>query len=202
MSQTFPASAETSAPDAPAPAPPMLPDRLPVARHLDPAAALAYRTDVLDYSLSADSKAASVLTLIGIMFTVLARCSGSFHQIIGHGRWLRFLCLGLLLVFSLLSLGAVLHAFRTITPRFPKAKFSLSFFGDIARLPREEYIARVEALSADQAMEHVLAYNHTASVICVQKFQQVLRCLSFFRYAFACWLALVAMVLVRLLMHG
>ena len=55
-------------------------------RHLDPAAALAYRTPVQEHLLSADGKAAGMLTLLGIMFTVLARCgtsSGPYHV----GRW-------------------------------------------------------------------------------------------------------------------
>ena len=44
------------------------------------------------------------------------------------------------------AFAAVVQAFRTILPRFPKVPPSLAFFGDIARLSREEYVRRVEEL--------------------------------------------------------
>src|SRR5687767_13926145 len=80
--QTAPAAAPTdsqAAPGAPA-AGEVYPDRPPVAARLDPAAALAYRTPLWEHTHNADNKAAGVLTLLGIMFTLLARFGAALGQ--------------------------------------------------------------------------------------------------------------------------
>lgn len=186
--------------DPPPPAA-LLPDRLPVARHLDPAAALAYRTALHEHLLSADGKAAGVLTLLGLMFTVLARFGGTLAAVVPAGTWLGFACAGLLTAFAAAALGAVAQAFRTISPRFPKAPPSLAFFGDIARLTRNEYVARMRALSAEVALEQMLIYNHTSAVIVVSKFRQLGYCFRCFRVGAVCWVLLVAAVAYKEL-HG
>src|SRR5688500_12169902 len=153
----------------------VLPDRVPTVRYLDPAAALAFRTPLHEHVLSADGKAAGVLTMLGMMFTVLARFGGPLADLVHAAGPLRFAWSALVLSFAGLSLAAVVQAFRTISPRFPKAPPSLAFFGDIARLSREEYVAKVEALSADEALQQMLYYNHTGSQICVRKGVQLRR---------------------------
>jgi len=179
---------------------PILPDRLPTVRYLDPAAALAYRTPIQEHLLSADSKAAGVLTLLGIMFTIIARYGATLGELLNTGGPLRSVCLGLLVAFAALSLGAVIQAFRTISPRFPKSPPSLAFFGDIARLSREEYIARVEELNPATALENMLTFNHTAAQICVEKFRQLRRGLLYFEAAALCYLPLVIILCVRALL--
>jgi hypothetical protein len=169
----------------------ILPDQPPIAASLDPAAALACRTPVQEHALSADGKAAGVLTLLGIMFTVLGRFAGDLGTILRAGGWLRWAMLALVVSFAALALATVIQAFRTISPRFPKAPPSLAFFGDIARLSREEYVAQVEAMSAQEAIEHMLRYNHTVSMICVEKFRQLRWGLRFFQWTFIAWLMLV-----------
>src|SRR5256885_4087950 len=94
----------------------VFPDRLPVPRHLDPAAALAFRSPLHEHVLSADGKAAGVITMLGLMFTVLAQLSELVHP-----GPLRYFFLALVLGFAALSLCAVVQSFRTISPRFPKA---------------------------------------------------------------------------------
>ena len=187
-------------PDTPASndPPAMLPDRLPVARHLDPAAALAFRTPLHEHVLSADGKAAGVITLLGMMFTVLARFAGPLSELVqgSHGVP-RYLFTAVVLGFAALSLCAVVQSFRTISPRFPKAPPSLAFFGDIARLSREQYVARVEALSPEEALEQMLRYNHTGSLICVQKLRQLRWAMRFFEFAAGCWLLLVVVLIAR-----
>jgi hypothetical protein len=101
----------------------------------------------------------------------------------------------LVIGFAVLSLLAVVQAFRTISPRFPKAPPSLAFFGDIARLSREQYVQRVESLTAPEALGQMLSYNHTGSLICVEKQRQLRRGLRCFEAAAACW-AVLALVLV------
>jgi hypothetical protein len=169
----------------------ILPDQPPIAASLDPAAALACRTPVQEHALSADGKAAGVLTLLGIMFTVLSRFAGDLGTILRTGGWLRVAMLILIVGFAALALATVIQAFRTISPRFPKVPPSLAFFGDIAKLTREEYIATVEAMTPQDAVEHMLRYNHTVSMICVEKFKQLRWGFRFFQWTFLIWLLLV-----------
>ena len=175
---------------------PVFPDRVPVPRHLDPAAALAFRTPLHEHVLSADGKAAGVITLLGMMFTVLARFAANLSDLVQPGP-LRYFFSALVLGFAVLSLLAVVQSFRTISPRFPKAPPSLAFFGDIAALSREEYVARVEALPAEEALRQMLSYNHTASRICVEKLRQLRVGMRCFEWAAGCWLVLVAVLVAR-----
>lgn len=165
--------------------------------HLDPATALAFRTPLHEHVLSADGKAAGVITLLGMMFTVIARFGPQVSDMVQNSGILRYPASALVLGFALLSLCAVIQSFRTISPRFPKAPPSLAFFGDIAALSREDYLARVESLSADEALQQMLSYNHTASRICVEKLRQLRRGMKFFEAAAVCWAVLVVVLVVR-----
>jgi hypothetical protein len=187
-------------PTAPPSNPPIEPDRVPVPARLDPAAALAYRTPLHEHMLSADGKAAGVITLLGMMFTVVARFGSQLTDLVQSPHAARYAVSALVLGFAVLSLGAVVQSFRTISPRFPEAPPSLAFFGDIAALPREEYVRRVEALSADEALQHMLSYNHTGSLICIEKSRQLRRGLRMFEGAAACWAVIVVVLLFRTFM--
>jgi pycsar effector protein len=178
-------------------APPLLPGQYPVALPLDPGAALAYRTPLQEHPPAADTKAAGILTASGMMFTLLARYSTHLSQMLGSGGVQKWAAFALLSAFVVLTMGAVIQAFRTISPRFPPAQSSLAFFGDIASLTREEYVARVEALSQEQAIEEMLSYNHTLSLICVEKFRQLRRGVQLFEGAFLSWLVLMLLIGLR-----
>jgi len=184
-------------PTVPPSNPPIEPDRVPVPSHLDPAAALAFRTPLHEHVLSADGKAAGVITLLGMMFTVVARFGSQLSDLVQAGGPARYAVSAVVLGFALLALGAVVQAFRTISPRFPQAPPSLAFFGDIAQLSREEYVRRVEALSADEALQHMLSYNHTGSLICMEKVRQLRRGLRLFEGAAACWAVIVVVLVAR-----
>jgi hypothetical protein len=177
--------------------PPTLPDQVATFRHLDPAAALAFRTPLQEHPPAADTKAAAILTGLGIMFALLAKYGTHLSSML-TGRGLeKFLLAGLLLAFAVASMGAILQAFRTISPRFPSAKPSLAFFGDIARLSREEYVARVSSISHEEALDQILTYNHTLATICVEKFKHLGRGVRLLRVAFACWLVLIVLINLR-----
>jgi hypothetical protein len=180
-------------------APATLPDQVATFRHLDPAAALAFRTPLQEHAPAADTKAAAILTALGIMLTLLARYGVHLTEmLLGRGSE-KLLLLALLLGFAGPGLVAVIQAFRTISPRFPPGPPSLAFFGDIARLTREEYVDRVGSISHEEALEQILIYNHTLAKICVEKFRHLGRGVRMFRWAFACWLALIILVNLRIL---
>lgn len=186
----------------PPPMPPasFFPDRLPMPAELDPAAALAFRTPAADGVIGADGKAAGILTFLGLMFTVLARLGSTLGDTLGGGHvnpWFKALCLALLGVFALAALGTVIGAFRTIVPRFPKAEPSLAFFGDVAAMTREQYLAAVKALTPDAALAQMLAFNHTASLIVTEKYAQLTLAFRCFRLASICW----GMVTAILMLH-
>ena len=171
----------------------------------DAAAMLACRTSVGTETRGADGKAATVLTLLGIMFTVLARFGTELGEILKYGITqtgiVRMACIVFLLGFTSCALCAVVQAFRTITPRFRRDKPSLAFFAEIARMGREEYFARVEAMDMQQALDQIMLYNHTAATICAEKFKQLNRCLRCFETAAVFW-ALLVLILVFKSLHG
>ena len=187
-------------PAAPNRASPTLPDQVATFRHLDPAAALAFRTPLQEHPPAADTKAAAILTALGIMLTLLARLrdapDGDAHWAGGSrsSSW------------SSCCSASPARAWRRSSRRSgrsprgsPPAPPSLAFFGDIARLSREEYLARVGSISHEEALEQILIYNHTLATICVDKFRHLGRGVRLFRWAFACWLVLIVLVNLRIL---
>ena len=158
---------------------------------------LAGKTPVGSETQAADGKAAGVLTLLWIMFTVLARFGPELRDVLHMSGPVRVISGTLLFGFATMALCAVVHAFRTISPRFCKAKPSLAFFGEIATLSREEYQDRVAGMTMAEAVEHMLAYNHTAARICVEKFRQLRRALRSFEIAACCWLFLASILVMR-----
>jgi hypothetical protein len=167
----------------------------------DAAATLACRTPVGTDTHAADGKAAIVLSLLGIMFTVLARFGAEVSAILQTPGVMRVACGALIVGFIACSLCAVVQAFRTITPRFRRDKASLAFFAEIASLKREEYFERVESLTMRGAIDQIALYNHTAARICAEKFRQLRYCLRCFESAAVCWLVL-ALVFVFKSLHG
>lgn len=179
---------------APAPGPGNL-AAPPESQPLEAAATLACRTPVGADTLGADAKAAGVLTLLGIMFTVLARFGPELTDLLHGGGFLRFACATLAAGFVLCAVAAIVQAFRTISPRFCRAKPSLAFFAEIARLDQDEYAKRVEAMTMEDAVGEILSYNHTAATICAEKYRQLRRALRCFECAAACWLLLAVVLL-------
>ena len=162
-----------------------------------PAATLVYLTPIGEFIHSADAKAGTLLTVLGIMFTLLARFGGWLDGMIHGGPVTRVATVALLAGFAAAAFGAVVQAFRTIGPRFPRTTPSLAFFGDIARISPEEYVARATSLGATDALAERLKYNYTGSRIILAKFRQLRWALRFFAAAAVCWLLLVAMLALR-----
>ena len=181
------------------PAPTTLPDQVITFRHLDPAAALAFRTPLQEHPPAADTKAAAILTALGIMLTLLAKYGTHLTEMLLGRGFEKFLLVALLAGFAGPGLAAIIQAFRTISPRFPGGPPSLAFFVDIAGLSREEYVDRVAAISHEEALEQILIYNHTLATICVEKFRHLGLGVRLFRYAFASWLVLMVLVNLRIL---
>ena len=176
--------------------------QLSAVRQIPPSAVLAYRTPLEQHPLSADGKATTVLTLVGLMFTILGRFAPPVHAMLKGDDWMRPAAFVLLISFALLAFAAVVQSFRTISPRFPKVAPSLAFFGDIARLSREEYVAKVEALDAQQALDQMLLYNHTSAVIIVQKLRQLRYVFRLFQAALAVWVLLLGLIGWKLWVQG
>jgi hypothetical protein len=191
MSSTTGPEARPSTPDGQ----PALPVIAPALGDLAAAFDLAYYTPLQEHRSAADTKAGGILTATGLLFTILARYSPHIFAVSQSAAWpVRLVIFAMVGAFGLLAVGAVVRAFQTISPRFHAAPESLLYFGDIARLDREEYIRRVEALSREEALAHMLAYNHTLSVIVVEKFRDLNQAIRLFEGAFFCWLALAALI--------
>lgn len=173
------------------------PEPPPLASAQPAAPLLAGKTLVGTETLAADGKAAGVLTLLGIMFTVLARFGPELRDVLHMPGIVRIVAGTLLFGFATMALCAVVQAFRTISPRFCRAKPSLAFFGEVAKLSREQYYERVSTMTMDEAVDNILTYNHTAARICVEKFRQLRRALRSFELAACCWLLLSSILVMR-----
>jgi hypothetical protein len=171
------------------------------ARAHEAAATLACRASIGGETMGADGKAAIVLSLLGIMFTVLARFGPELGFILRHGLTktgvVRVTCAVMLLGFAGFAMCAVVQAFRTIIPRFRKDKPSLAFFAEIAGLEREAYFAKVESMTMQQAVAEIMRYNHTAATICAEKYKHLGRSLRCFEAASACWLVLILVLVFK-----
>ena len=178
-------------------APPLLPDHPPMFRHLDPAAALAFRTPLQEHPAAADTKATATLTALGIMFPLLAKFEGGLSNLLARHDAVAVATLALLIGFAVMSVGVVVQAFRTFYPRFPKASPSLAFFRDIAALGREEYMGKVQSLTHEEALSHITTYNYNLSIICVEKFHQLRWAFRLVQGGFACWLVLMVLLFVN-----
>jgi hypothetical protein len=179
-------------------APPTIPDLPSTFRYLDPAAILAFRTPLQEHPPAADTKAAGILSAFGIMFALLSSYErGIVARELETPGIYRVIVLLFLVGFALVSCGAIVQAIRTIFPRFPASTPSLAYFGDIARMTREEYIDRVMNLSHEQALEAILVYNHNVSAICIEKFGHLKRGVRLLRIAFLWWLALLFVINFR-----
>ena len=186
----------------PAIAPPILPDHPPTFRHLDPAAALAFRTPLQEHPPAADTKASATLTALGIMFPLLAKFDRMLSHLLAGHSVVAVATSALLIGFAVMSVGVVVQAFRTLSPRFPKASPSLAFFRDIAVFGREEYIAKVQSLTHEEALYQMCSYNHNLSIICVEKFRQLHWAIRLFQGAFACWFVLMVLLLTNLFINA
>lgn len=187
--------APTSEPDGNAA--PATPDPAPAPPDAPPSATLVYLTPIGDFIHSADAKAGTILAVLGIMLTLLARFGSWLDEMVRGSGLVQVSTVALLVGFAGAALGAVIQAFRTISPRFPPAPPSLAFFGDIAKLSAEEYVNRATGLGAADALAERLKYNHTGSRIILLKFRQLRWALRFFELAAVCWLLLVAMLSLK-----
>ncbi len=89
-----------------------------VVAHGPPAATLAYLTPIGEFIHSADAKAATILTVLGIMFTLLARFGGWIEELLRGRTETMAAAVVLLGSFAAAALSAVIQSFRTISPRF------------------------------------------------------------------------------------
>jgi hypothetical protein len=133
------------------------------------------------------------------MFALLARYAGALDALMAGGHAAHATCVVLIGGFAVSGLAAVVQAFRTISPRFPKVPPSLAFFGDVAHLSREQYVGQMQSMSADDALAQMLTYNHTGALICAEKLKQLTRGLRCFEVAAACWLPLTLAAVLRAL---
>src|SRR3954452_9002521 len=107
----------------PVPLPEAEPTAAPVTAPAEPdpleaAATIACRTSITAETFGADGKAAVVLSLLGIMFTVLARFGAELGGVlrgggVGGGGFARAVCSVLLVGFVGCGVAAVVLAFRT-----------------------------------------------------------------------------------------
>jgi hypothetical protein len=160
-----------------------------------PCATLVYLTPIGEFVHSADGKTGTILAVLGLMFTLLARFGSWLEMMFRVGNWVEMIATAVLVgAFAFASLAAVVQAFRTISPRFPKSSPSLAFFSDISRLSSEQYQADTARLGVGQALAERLKYNHAGARIILLKMQQLWWMFRWFEVAAVCWMALAMLL--------
>ncbi len=165
---------------------------------------LAFYTPVREYPPLADRKATILLAANSLMLTVLLFFSGAVERLFREGIiWLNILgalevgCLGFLLAFG------SYQAFKALVIPFPKLTDCVTFYGDIAAMPLEEYRRQARGVDYPEALRAMLRYNHAVSVLCVTKFRHVDLSTRCVRATFELWIILIVMISIcqRIVVH-
>ncbi len=159
------------------------------------AARLAYHTPVREMPPLADRKASAILAANGLLISILLL----FYQVLGSGLsgksiWLLMTANTVaVLMTTLLFLGTGI-AFTALMLSIPPMPPSLALFSDIAGYSLEDYRQKMREMTHRQALEGMLHYNYSLSVLSARKFMLVERAMTCLRWAFLLWLSLLPFI--------
>ena len=167
-----------------------------VERLLGPAR-LAYFTPVREYPPLGDRKSLTMLTLNGLMMTVMYLFAGEFHAVL-HGnvvvKWLAIV-VGFWWV-SLLIMGGC-YAFLALMRPIPPMGDCAAFYVNIAAMPLASYRQTLEGFSHRGAMRDKLNYNHSIAILGEQKFRLIQKSAACLCLALPLWMLLMLIISLR-----
>lgn len=140
----------------------------------------AYLTDYIKFG---DAKAGALLTLIGLLGTVIGVTADNvLPRAANEPRWLA----AILIAGACLVLGTVLTAWfslNALSPSTPKANWSLNSFPDIALLASSAYVSKLRELDARTILEGYANHNVALAQIAAKKFRAIQRAVFWLRFA-------------------
>ena len=160
-------------------------------------ARLAYFSELTDYPILADRKAAFILTTAGLLVTVLLFFLETIAALLRGPNVVRGVVLSALLIGLLALLGvAARAAFASYVMLLPAMPRSLAFFRHIATVSLERYTADMMAMDHPAAVEAMLHYNYSVAVTAAAKFRLVGRGLRCMRVAIPLWMMVLLLLAV------
>ena len=171
-------------------------DDLEVERLLGPAR-LAYFTPVREYPPLSDRKSVTLLTLNGLMITVMCLFAEEILDVLQGNPVVKWLTVVAGLTwFSLLMIGAC-YAFLALTRPIPPMGDCVAFYKNIAATSLGSYRQNLERLSHRSAMRDILNYNYSIAVLSEEKFRLIRKSVLCLCLALPLWMLLVLMISLR-----
>jgi hypothetical protein len=167
-----------------------------VVRLLGPAR-LAYFTPVREYPPLGDRKALTLLTLVGLMITVMSLFAGEVHAVLQGDRVIKWMAVVVgLSWFALLILGAY-YAFLALTRPIPPMGPCVAYYQDIAAMSLSTYREILEGLSHRGAMRAILTYNYSIAALSEEKFRLIRKSILCLCLALPLWMLLMLVISLR-----
>src|SRR5262249_15950755 len=138
------------------------------------AARLAYHTPVREMPPLADRKASAILAANGLLISILLLFAPLFASALKENSlWLLLptgIVVSLMTLFLLVGTGISFSALMLPIPPMPSSPV---LFSDIAAISPEDYHQKMRSLTHRQALEAMLHYNYSLSVLSAHKFRLV-----------------------------
>lgn len=134
-------------------------------------------TRVIEFTKTADGKAAPVLALqIAMVGTVAARFE-RLAPTLGRAPWdaESIVLVGLIVLYVVFVIGVVALAASVYLPRNPRTRGSLIYFEDIAAMSFESLKEQATSMDAETIERQLLGQIHTVSRIASLKMRRVRR---------------------------
>jgi hypothetical protein len=160
-------------------------------------ARLASFTPVREYPPLSDRKSVILLTLNGLMLTVMDPFAAEIPAVLQGNPVVKRLAIAAgLSWFSLLILGAC-YAFRALTRPIPPMGDCAAFYPNIAATSLGSYRQNLERLSHRGALRDILNYNYSIAVLSQEKFRLIRKSVLCLCPALPLWMLLMLMISLR-----
>jgi len=160
-------------------------------------ARLAYFTPVREYPPLGDRKSLSLLTLDGLMLTVMYLFTEEIHAVLQGSPVVKWpaVVVGLSWL-SLLILGAC-YAFLALTRPIPPMGDCAAFYQNIAAASLGSYWHSLEGLSHRRALREILTYNYSIAVLSEEKFRLIRKSVLCQCLALPLWMLFMMIISLR-----
>lgn len=146
---------------------------------------LALCTPIREYPPLGDRKAVSILSINGLMLTVVVFFSGELSDHLHTDTLLSAAeSVAAVVGFAVSAFAACLYAFRALVLPMPPMPDGLAFYKHIAARDFAAYRAEVYAADDRTILSQMLHYNYTLAVLSREKFRLLGQSIRFSRLAF------------------
>ena len=148
---------------------------------------------VIGWTRVADAKAAPILALHSALLGISAARTEAIRTVFDDGSPLiGWLLAGLLAIFAVGVIAAFVSAARVYMPQTTGGGGSLIYFGSVADMTADEFVAQAKQLDADKIEHGLLEQVHIVSLIGSRKMARVRRAFIASAPALVAWVGVIA----------